>query len=171
MSKANQPDTTRRAFLGSVAAIVPAAAVPVSAAQLTGADSILAAIEAHKAAYAEMEAAHAARADAEAHYPQPFLSGVKWQARLDADPALAAAIERNSNAMDGEETAFLALLAAARSATPEGLLALARYACKLTCDQEGPAVEGATYAYRALAAIASLPVTGAELDEVEGDDV
>ena len=47
---------------------------------------------------------------------------------------------------------------------PAGFLALARYACDLTLEDEGPAIEGASYAYRALAALAGRPVFGAELD-------
>ncbi len=154
--------TGRRGFLRGLAAAPIALASPALAA---APDPIPGLIKAHRAAVQEMEDAREARRvieePLEAKGP---LRGDAWFNRLETVPGLREAVNRLSNCMTAEEQAFRALLCAAVN-HPEGFKQLALYACELTEEEEGYAVEGASPAYRMLAAFAGLDCWS----EIDGD--
>jgi hypothetical protein len=125
-------------------------------------DPIFALIEKHRASRAEMNASSDARDEIEdERFGGRFTPGYEeWMARMEAHPDYRTAVERGAAATIAEEAAFLALLRAAATASPDGRTAIARYVCDLTREREGHAIEGAEYPYRVLAAFAGLPVTG-----------
>ena len=71
--------------------------------------------------------------------------------RRSANRRLRSAIRRRSSHSDLPPEPLKRrqdeILRAIPSATPAGFLSLARYACYLTVEDEGDAVEGASYAY------------------------
>jgi hypothetical protein len=76
-----------------------------------------------------------------------------WKECLANIPSFAEAVDRSARAIESEEDAFRALLAAAVE-HPSGFMELVAYCLDLTEDEEGPALEGASPAYRLLAAFA-----------------
>lgn len=153
---ANTTNTTRRNILAGLAALPAAAAAPAFAAD----NPIPALIEAHKTARANMLAAKEARRvleEARLTFDELAAQGrdpVKhWKECLETIPGFAEAVERSARAIESEEDAFRALLAAAVN-HPEGFMELAAHCLDLTEEEEGPALEGASPAYRLLAAFA-----------------
>ena len=167
---------SRRSLLTAAASTMAGTAVVASPLALakgvgarsggSGSDPIFALIQAHRNAAIERQDASDARDEIEAErFGGPrILDRGEFMRRRSEHPDYAAAVSRGAQAIEAEGEAFNAILAAVRTATPAGLLAFARYACELTSETEGAAVEGASPAYRALAAFAGLPVFGAALD-------
>lgn len=103
--------------------------------------------------------------------PKDMLAGQHWDLLMRDYPEYEAAVRAGSAAVDAEGDAFGAILRALPSASPASLAAVAAHACALTYEDEGDALEGASYAYRVLAAFAGRPVFGDDLpDEDESDD-
>ena len=125
-------------------------------------------IGAHTAAALQLRAAEVERESIEGREPHlyPINQRVRFAAFEAANPDYKSTVERQSAACEDEEEAFNALLRAA-AAHPSNFMALARYACEMTEEREGRAVEGASPAYRMLAAFAGLPcLTGANGEPV-----
>ena len=105
-----------------------------------------------------VQAASEAQEKLEADSPEGWGLMPEYCDRHANDPIQKAAGDRLWHWTNAEERAI-------PSASPAGFLALAWYACDLTLEDESHAVECASYAYRALAALAGRPVFGSELDE------
>jgi hypothetical protein len=118
----------------------------------------------HMAAASQHRTSEEEREAIEAREPKlyPINQHVRFAEFEAANPDFKAALERQSAACEAEEEAFNALLRAAAT-HPSNFMALARYACEMTEEREGRAVEGASPAYRMLAAYAGLPcLTGVD---------
>jgi hypothetical protein len=163
----------RAVFAAAAAALAGTAglAAPLRFDTVGEPDPIFALIEKHRAAVAAMDAAGEAR---DALEEKLFPNGREaedessWQRQLDEHPDLAAAVDASAAWIEAEKAAFADILRAVPSATQAGFFALACYACDITCEEEGAAVEGASYAYRVLAALAGRPVFGG-VNDAEGE--
>jgi hypothetical protein len=156
----------RRAFVAGTGGGLAGGTVP--AAPAAAADPIFSLIEKHRALLAAWRAERDARraledelVPARASYG---MDGPGWERCLRDHPDLARTVQADADAMKAETEAFNDLLRQVPSTTPDGFLALARYACDLTFEEDGPALEGALPAYRVLAALAGRAVFGAELE-------
>ena len=161
----DQHNISRRSLVAGLGAAIPAATVAAVPA-LAGTDPILAAIEAHRKADAEDDAAHDARDAAEWAFPDGWGADPELRAKWDADPVVQAAVDRAMAAMAAEESAFRALLAT-KPATEAGWIALARYGCDLDLEGNVPCT-GAPRPFRVLAALAGIAEQNAQMDD-EGD--
>ncbi len=170
---------TRRNLLAT--ATVAAAASPIGIAAASTADPIFAAIEAHRAAQAEVEAASAARNAAEEAlglpgWPAGWSVTPEYNSRWEDDPAVQAALNRQQSAWDAEGEA-MRLMICTKPTTAAGLLAFACYGCELQSERLGGVQHhyytghGGDPAHNVLAAIAGLDIDWRDTeDEDEGDD-
>ena len=120
-------------------------------------------ITAHRKAVANLKAVSEARRQLEANIPtyegDGILPGEAWRIRKKKHPDFRAALARQQEAFLAEEEALNALFRAASQATSSDLKAIASYICDLTRESDGAPVEGASPAYRCMAAIAGIRFT------------
>jgi hypothetical protein len=131
------------------------------------ADPISALIEAHSAAVAEVEIAKAEVDRLEALDPPPQgMTCAEFLQYEERHPDLEGARKRLNQASAVEEEAYAALVEAARPLVPPALMTLARYACELTQQDEGPPIGDASYAYKLVGGLVGISI----VDDWSGDE-
>ena len=164
-------DPYLRSLVRDTASVLARAAAAGSSR--VAADPIFAAIEKHQATLVAREAASEALGILEKELvpvelgAEHGMDGPRWERLQLEQPAFANAVQADLEAEQAEAEAFNDILRCVPLASLEGLYFLACYACDLTFEEDGPAIERALPAYRVLAAIAGRTVFKEDLDDEE----